>query len=702
MTRGVTFDDFDNGDAYEVRDTKPIWSIDLKDKGRLLEWLNNDWENKSETSKNRLRGYMENLALYKGLHYHNQQGRSEAFRNQESVVPQRNPKIAINHAHDLLEAKVSDLNQFKVAISVIPQTTEWKDKINSRTIKKLIDTRWHQVDIDKKISDIDRVRMIYGDAFLLVDWNRDLGPIHQKAGKLAKAGIQIPKLDEEGSTIPGEFIEVVPRIGDVDYQLWLPSQVFLERKDCWDKVNDFTLVEFLPLAEVRQEYSELSNKIQADTGSFEDPAEMEDSPGHDEVLVKRYYRRPDKYLPQGLFVKYTKDTLLEVSEWPYKNKKGEPILDLPLIKVSDDEVPGEVYGRSRLRRIRQLQIYYNNLFSVAVKMHGIAGMLKWLVHHGANVNLNSLGNEVSVVKWQGSVEPKLQKFDVISADIPIFMDRAERLMEKFMGVFQISRGEKPKGIDTGVGLNFFDEQEEKRASTDIAKRKRLTIDIARQTTLRMEQNYREDDGRILGVVGHDNSYAVEAFKEAVFETPYDITLQNSSALPQQKSARMQAIVSLNQGFPGLISNEQVLSMLELGNEQEFYDLATVSIKAAESENDDMMKGEAPQEPQEWEELIIHWLSHVKMLQERTFKEKAPSDVQRLAIEHITTTEMLMWNRAQKNQVFAQKLATLDSFPLFFELPPAPVPVPAPQAQPEPTASAKSKDIQLPEIQMNQQ
>lgn len=700
MARGEMFDDFNNNDTFEVRDNKPIWSIDIKDEGRLLEWLNNDFQNKLETSQGRLRTYVENICIYKGVQFQGNDSRSAALRDSEGSITQKNPKIAINHAYDLLEAKVSDLNQFKPAIAVSPQTSEWKDKINSRTIKKLVDTRWHEVDIDSKVTEFERIKMIHGDGFMLVDWNQELGPIHKRAKKLSGKGIKIPKLDEEGNKIEGEFIEVIPRIGDVDYKLVLPSKVYLERKDCWEDVNDFTLIEFAPLAEVRQEYPHLSNKVQIDSGMNDDLSELDDMPQKDEVLVKCYYRRPDRFMPQGIFVKYTRDAILELSEWPYKNRKGEPILQLPLIKIPDDQVPGELYGRSRLRRIRQLQIYYNNLFSIAVKMHGIAGMLKWLVHHGANVAINSLGNEVSVVKWQGNVEPKLQKFDVISNDIPTFMDRAERLMEKFMGVFSISRGERPKSINTGVALNFFDEQEEKRASTDISKRKKLIQEIARQTALRMEQHYRSDDGRMIGVLGKDNAYQVEAFNDAVFDTPYDIVIQSSSALPQQKAAKIQALLELSKGFPGLVSNEQVVSMLELGQEQEFYDLVTVAIKAAESENDDMMSGKPPQEPQEWEDLIPHWVSHVKVLQERTFKEKAPSEVQRMLIEHISTTEMLMWNRAQKNAVFAQKLAMLDSFPLFFNLPkPEAPPMPAstgPIPPGGPAAGGAPGPIQLPE------
>ena len=79
-----------------------------------------------------------------------------------------------------------------------------------------------------------------------------------------------------------------------------------------------------------------------------------------------------------------------------------------------------------------------------------------------------------------------------------------------------------------------------------------------------------------------------------------------------------------------------------------------------------MSGQPVDEPMEWEDLFIHWKSHVKKMQESSFKE-SPVEVKESFLEHLGITEMLMHKRAGKNGLFRQKLLQLDSYPLVFEL-----------------------------------
>jgi hypothetical protein len=278
-----------------------------------------------------------------------------------------------------------------------------------------------------------------------------------------------------------------------------------------------------------------------------------------------------------------------------------------------------------------------------------------------------LGNDATIVEYAGGVPPRLEQLSPTSPEIFNYMDKLEMYIQKISGVHGISRGTPPPGIRAGVALQFLDEQEAERENNGVSKRNSAIREAAKQTIALMGQHYKDEDGRLVRLLGKDNTYYIRSFRRADFSKIYDVRIQNSSALPDQKSAKIQSIIDLSQSFPRLFREEQVVDMLDLGTIDSFKDKATVSVKCAESENDSILNNEPAAEPKEWEDLLIHYAIHVKALQERSFKEEVPGPAQAALIEHIKITEMLMWNRARTNGLFKQELLMLDNFPIFFTL-----------------------------------
>ncbi len=116
--------------------------------------------------------------------------------------------------------------------------------------------------------------------------------------------------------------------------------------------------------------------------------------------------------------------------------------------------------------------------------------------------------------------------------------------------------------------------------------------------------------------------------------------------------------------PDLLSNERWIDLLDLGNTEKMNSLITVAVRAAESENEDIMAGRPVEDPQEYEDHIAHWRTHIKAIQDRTFKEECPPENREALLEHIAITEFLMVEKAQVNPTFEAQLATLPSFPIF--------------------------------------
>ena len=189
-------------------------------------------------------------------------------------------------------------------------------------------------------------------------------------------------------------------------------------------------------------------------------------------------------------------------------------------------------------------------------------------------------------------------------------------------------------------------------------------DIAKMTIAVCGDYYEPDDGRMLRIVGENNKYTIRHFNSANLHKNYDVRLELGSGLPESKAGKVQRIIEVMQMKPNLLSDERWVDLLDLGNTDKMNSLMTVSIRSAESENEDIMAGRPVADPQDFEDHILHWKVHTKAIQERTFKEECPPQYREEMLEHIAIHEFLLVEKAKVNPMLEAKLAELPNFPIF--------------------------------------
>lgn len=662
-----SFDDFESSNRSELKDQKPIWAMDFsrtqKADEELLAWLKDSLDNLKKINLPRVQIWRENMALYKGIHYKSQDIRSSDYRRDTGDKTVRNPRIVINHVFNMVETKVAKMSRFKPAIAVIPNNNEWFDKCNTKTVKILVDSRWHEADMDELVRHLQRASYVFGHSYMKVFWNKDIGPEVPELKELEEMGIDLFAVNENGERILDREGKEIPlrrdaRLGDVDYQVKTPDMVlFEERKNIQESTYCHDL-EWFPVEEVRADYP-MVEKIEPSSEFKFDLETMTEKHAEHEVMVVETHFRPTKYFPKGLIIKWEQNNILEIKEFPYKHKK------LPYVCLKDIEVTNEMMGRSFIQNIKQPQRHFNSLASGVARNHGLANAPKWIMPAGS-CRFADLGNDITVVEYKGPVPPRLESFSPTSPEVFNYMDKLKGMIMESSEITGLSMGQPPAGIRAGVALQFMDEQEQERHNNAVAKRSKAIREIFKMTAILQQQFYKDEDGRMIRIIGKDNKYLLRPFRSADLTTSWDIREQNSSALPETKTARIQSIIDLKMYFPTLLKDEQVASMLDLGTSDEFMDHATVAVKAMESENDTILSGQPTPEPKPWEDLIIHWKGHLKVLQERTFKEEVPTEAQAKLIEHMLTTEYLMAEKAERNIIFMTKLRTqCEQFPIFF-------------------------------------
>ena len=213
-------------------------------------------------------------------------------------------------------------------------------------------------------------------------------------------------------------------------------------------------------------------------------------------------------------------------------------------------------------------------------------------------------------------------------------------------------------------MQFLNEQEQERNTTAVIKHNDMVISLAKMTIAVAGDYYDPDDGRMMRIVGKNNKYAIRHFDSANLSKNYDVRVELGTGLPESKAGKIQRIVEVMQMKPDLLSNERWIDLLDLGNSDKMNSLITVAVRAAESENEDILAGRFVGEPEEFEDHIVHWKTHTKAIQERSFKEEAPPEYREEILEHIAVHEFVMVEKAKVNPLFQAKLAELALFPIF--------------------------------------
>jgi hypothetical protein len=650
-----SFDDFSDSERMvEKTEQAPFqFREDKSDEGTLI-WLNNNFDSMEIASESRMRTYRRYLAMYKGLHWNSGDTR-DTLRDEEYT--DRNPKHSVNFVYEFTEAKVAQNARMKSHVAAIPNNDEQPDYNNAKLCKLLIDAKRYELQIDDIFQKNDRVSFNMGHSFIYIPWDPECGEVAPSYKALEKkyGKGKVPKPSGSGKLAP-------VKVGDVKVKVVGPDKVFPELfKQSWDELDHLDYIEWDYIEKVKADYPKKAKDIQENSRKMFDYNTSELGYPKDQVMVRYFFHKPTKYLPEGILIKYTDDVILEKGPFPYED--GE----LPFVPQTDIDVYGELWGRSYISNIEQMQRMYNNIQSGIARDFSIGSAPKWMMPKGA-CDIHSLNNDFTIVEYTGPVAPQIVTPSATSARNFEFQDLLEKKMSSLSTVYDISRGEVPSGVTANSALRFLDEQESQRIIVQEQKRKRTVLAVYRMMLSRMKQYYTAADGRTVRILGQNNEYLIKSMQKADFTKIYDVELQNTSALPDTKAGKISAIIDLNMATQTdpIFKKAEVIEMLELGTSDYFQDKSTISVNAARTNLQRILDSEEYVEPKPYEDLLVHYSIFDKALQEDTFKNKTDLKVKENLAKYVLVLEGLMYDRATKNQKFLLQMMELDNYPMFFQ------------------------------------
>lgn len=663
------FEDLEN-EAATQRPDAPIWTHDLEDDANeknVIKWLTGELNWLKSENKERLQRIQKNLARYKGIQYQSQEARAD-LRERPEYTKKKNDKVVINNIYDAIRSRVSKIVQFKPAISVLPTTDDFNDINGAQVAKLAVDNLWYETSFEEQISpDVAVNTEIMGEAYLWIDWDPNAGDTNPEWKAAMNKGMKkIPLLDDNGQQEKDEnnnpvFIEKEVKNGDVGYSVEYATEVLLHRPPS-GKYKDVDYVfkrKVMNIYEARAKWPDKATKIKASNKQLVyDYEKMKMRDAKNEVVVWEFYHRNTEFMGKGRKICFTDDCILSSTDNPFED--GE----LPFERYSGIDLPGEINAVSIIERIKDLCGVYNNLTNMIIRNQSLTSHPKWAIQAGS-VKLDELGNDITIMQVKGPIMPQLIQCNPTPAEVFNFRERVKQEILVLAAVQGMSHGELPPGVTANVALQFVAEQENERWNQDILKWNDFVKRVAVKSLSRMAQFYDPADKRFVRLLGKDNAWRIQFLDIKALSNSYDVRVQNSSAFPATKTSRINTMLDLAQRFPAQVPAEQILDMFDMAQYPRFVNQATVSVKAAEAENEKMLSGQEIVEPQDIEDHIQHWNSHIKEVRNWKFKNQTPKEIQQLLRDHIMTHEMLMVERARRSQTYDAQLEALQGFPAIY-------------------------------------
>jgi hypothetical protein len=658
---------------------RPIWTLgdSIDDDTKMLEWQNNCYNVELRRHAKQRDLAVKHVLLYKGKHYassggNNRTGYAEGNSTGLGYSAPRVSKLVVNYLYSVTQQRVSRETKNKPTVTIMPANSEWSDKLAAKLTKYWIDYEMYVNQMDARFSEAVLTKCIMGEAYGHPFWNPNKGqvmPAWKQAVEEAKRTGQKPRMaatNSKGEPVLGSdgkplFIQRPVRTGDIDFLVLSPLNCLIQSCGSFEKADFFIREEWVDIDELRAKYPDQAEKLAEDPATDSDSGYVTRPQAPNMVCVRHFWHRSTDFLGEGRYVVSTRTAILENGPLP------DGMSTLPLVRITDIDIPGEQAGMSFFVQGKALNMTLND-FSSIIRRNGIlAAHPKWLIPQGSVVKKEAIGNDISSIEYKGTVAPTMVGPPPLSQELTALRNQFKAELMEVCGISDFMLGRVPPNVRSALSMQMLDESDEARANTAITKVQTFIRETVEKFLEIAGAFYEKGDPRLIPVVGKDQRYMLEQFDPKVLQTAFDVRVTNSSGLPSSRAARTETLIELKKAFPTLVKDEQMVDLLEFADSDRFYDQAAVAARAAEAENEAMLGGEKIADPVMFENLLVHHSIHMRDLQSRGLKTTTPPEIQKELIKHTQATEYLCLEMAKKNPTFAIELAKVPTFPAFFEL-----------------------------------
>ena len=453
-----------------------------------------------------------------------------------------------------------------------------KDFNKSYRVQQALDYEWQRTKMDTIVPKAVLPSLQIGTGIIGLFWNGNDGKIGNIEPKLISAFNFFPDpsaltIDEADYVIYATYQNVgkiIKQFPEKAEELKLQTK----RPDKEDLIlgqdsSNFSNQSVLVIECYMRDYEMITRKIEEDGDIIEE--------------------KTPKY-PNGRRIIIAGETLLSDGENPYDDGR------FPFIVFKNYDLPDQFWGMGEIEQLMKPQKHADNLTNQIIDNARLTANCQWVKDKNAGIERGALTNRPGLIVTKNpGTEVRREQPPSIPAYVQNTVEMLKRDIEIISGVFDITRGERPSSITSGVAIQQLTQSAQSRIKLkmryfetalgelgsmwvsriiqfwELPRQLRVMVSIKdfeqAQMDMQMQGQQFSAQAPINGQVPIFTTLSGEEI-----DGDWDISVIGGSTMPVNKNSRLQQLISLSQtpaedGLP-MIDRQTILENSELPNVEE--------------------------------------------------------------------------------------------------------------------------------------
>lgn len=495
--------------------------------------------------------------------------------------------VYINNFKSLTESKLNMVFNQKLAYNCKAENTDYKSQVQTILANGLLQNYSKDKNMETFIKrTVGLAYQIYGEAFLLIDWDVNGGK-------------------EYGTTETGAII----KDGDVRFRICTPNLVC---RDPLAKSNDSLFWNIVTTYEnkyeLAAEYPEHYDKIcSLNYDYINDFYELgmnytstKSVSETDLVPVRNLFHMPNKTLPQGRLVKYVDGQVLLDTPMPYT--------DNPVVRATAGDVENSIFAYTEAWDLLPLQKIENVLHSTVTTNQATWGVTSIAVPQEANIEKTDLGGGLKTFTFSNGAEPKGFNPSQTNGEIFKYMEMIPAIMQKLISVPNVRRGAPEGNLKSGYAIALVNAT----ALEESVQLQNAYTKVAEDAGLRVIHLLQDFASvpRVAMIVGKSNRTYMKEFTNEDIAGVSRVIVEIGNPLSATMAGKMELAEQYINLPPEM--RDKWMSIVNTGRAEALVEEDTGELLLIQSENESLQNGKNPRV------LIVdnhveHIAGHLKLL-----------------------------------------------------------------------------------------
>ena len=534
------------------------------------------------------------------------------------------PRWRVRHTVNKIKPNVlhilANLVKNKPAYIALPANSEDDSKHAAEVSWKVLKALHRSNQMDTLNQRLCLWQIIYGTAFKEPYFDESEGTVIPRKGKTETK--KRPVTDQEGNEWGEEEYEEpilnaqgeqeyydADNIGEENVEILSPFSIIPETgaTSLKDSLRVMKIVT-KPLEYIREKYengkyvnaetktagSSIENQLLSllgeryDTPHIAQQKKDENKSSEGFATIKELREKPSKQYPKGRLIRVANSVLLDSGDLPYKFMAKRRTFGI--VKYDYIEVPDRFWGDTPVTSMIPIQTEFNKGISQMTEIRNLMCKPKWLIYKQHKITKTAITSEagevIEATFVPGVPPPSTIPAPNVPSTFPNMLERSDKDMADVGFIHEVSKGETPPGVKSGVAIQFLQEKDQTVFGPVISRFEEKEGEAGTYELEIVKEKYKEP--RLLKIVGDNNEIEVFDFI-ASDDMPTDVIVEAGSALPQSMVAKRQEILQyLKEGAFGdpqdPKNQRRALRMAKMGGIDTFYEEIAADEREAEREH----------------------------------------------------------------------------------------------------------------------